>query len=154
MKVTNSSVNAVANQKGHSSFDRAKTAPLPLVTAELTKEELELKRKSKFEIRNDPEDPNSTKYSRVIYHINGSEDARSVIHWKKELESIRTGTGTTNIDQVVRLTLSVCYGSARDAYLSKILELRGQRRREGTQWEEDNWPIQEEGEEDEAEHLE
>ena len=65
MKVSNGTVNSVASQKGHSSFARVK-APLPLVSVELTKEELELKRRSKFEISNDPEDPNLTKYSRTI----------------------------------------------------------------------------------------
>ena len=148
MKVSNGTVNSVTSQKGHSSFDRVK-APLPLVSVEPTNEELELKRRSKFEIRNDPEDPNSTKYSRTIYHIGGSEDVRSVIHWKKELESIREGTGTSNLDQVVRLVSSVCYGAARDSYLSKILERRRVREAESKQWEEANWIIQEEDEDDE-----
>ena len=62
MKVTNAAANVLSNQKAHSAYNRYK-CPFPLVATELTKDELELKKWSKFELRSNPKDPNSLKYT-------------------------------------------------------------------------------------------
>ena len=91
MKVSNSTANALSNQKAHSAYNRYK-CPFPLVAPELTKDELDLKKRSKFELRSDPKDPNSLKYTVMVTHIDGSEDPRSVIQWKKDVGLIAKET--------------------------------------------------------------
>ena len=72
MKVSNATANALSNQKAHSAYNRYK-CPFPLVTTELTKDELELKKRSKFELRSNPKDANSLKYTVMVTHIDGSD---------------------------------------------------------------------------------
>ena len=58
-------------------------APLPLITRTPTKEELELKKYSKYEVPVNINDKTQGNFSSVIYHIDGTEDLRSIIAWKK-----------------------------------------------------------------------
>jgi hypothetical protein len=141
MKVNGSTASSLNNNKVHPAYNRNK-CPLPLVTQELTKEEYELKKKTKFEVRNDPTDPQSLKHTVMVTHIDGSEDARTVIKWKKEVEAVRIGVGIKKSPAVVRFIASLCEGSARDAYLSVVAERREQRKEEGEDWAE-NHPLEE-----------
>ena len=134
MKISNNMTTVATSAKAHSSNERHKT-PLPIVSAKLTKDELVLIPRSEFEIRNKPRDPNSTQYTKMATHINGLEDPQSIIHWKKEVESIWVGTGTRDTDQVVCLVAPVCYSSTKDSYLSKTLEARNLWDKQGAQYE-------------------
>ena len=146
MKVSNSTANALSNQKAHSAYSRYK-CPFPLVATELTKEELDLKKRSKFELRSDPTDPNSLKYTVMVTHIDGSEDPRTVIQWKKEIEAVRKGSGLTRVDAIAKMVTSTLAGSAQDAYIAAIGEFREGRKATAETWKKSNILVDQEEEE-------
>ena len=90
MKVSSSTTKALSTHKGHSGFERF-TAPLPLTSAEMTKEELEARPKSKFTLKVLPGKRKSAEYTKVLIHINGTEEPREILQWQKDLETIRIG---------------------------------------------------------------
>ena len=123
MKTSHGAVKAVTATKAGSSYERLK-APLPLTTNELTKEMLEARIKSKFTLKVVPGDKKSAEYTKILYHINGTEDARSILQWKKDLETIRVGLNLKDAETVFKFTAQGCSGAAKDSYLARIQEIR------------------------------
>ena len=62
-------------------------APLPLITRTPAKEELDLKKYSKYEVPVNINEKSQGNFSSVvIYHIDGTEDLRSIIACEKILQ--------------------------------------------------------------------
>ena len=82
--------------------------PLPLLDKTPTKDELDLRKKSKYEVTIDPADATAGTISSVIYHIDGTEDLRTIIQWKKDIGSIMAKKGTQKPEVIVKLTMDHC----------------------------------------------
>ena len=82
----------------------------------VTKDELDLRRKSKYEVPIDRNDPNAGTISSVIYHIDGTEDLRTIIQWKKDITGIVNGKGITYPEVIVMLTMDSCEGAPRNTF--------------------------------------
>ena len=77
--------------------------PLPLMDKSITKDELDLHKKSKYEVPIDRNDPNAGTISSDIYHIDGTEDLRTIIQWKRDITGIVNGKGITNPEVIVNV---------------------------------------------------
>ena len=119
--------------------------PLPLMDKSVTKDELDLRRKSKYEVPIDRNDPNAGTISSVIYHIDGTEDLRTIIQWKKDITGIVNGKGITNPEVIVKLTMDRCEGAPRNTYEAYIEGQRAKRLLDSTELA-NNPPTQNEGE--------
>ena len=74
----------------------------------------------------------------MVTHFDGSEDPRTVIQWKKNVEQICKGSGIKKIDAVVKMTAALCAGSAQDAYLTAIGEMCDKRKENAEDWKKAN----------------
>ena len=126
--------------KGHSGFDYLK-APLPLPFTELTNEELKMQTKSKFTLKVLPGKKKSVEYTKVLYHINGTEEPREILQWQNDLKTIRIGLNLNNPKTIFFFTALQCYGAAKDAYLSCILDARKQWPEQVKTWRKENLPV-------------
>ena len=70
-----------------------------------------------------------------------------MIQWKKEVEEIRKGSGIKKIDAIVKMTAALCSGSAQDAYLAVIGEMRDKRKANAEEWKKAH-PLDPQGEDE------
>jgi hypothetical protein len=110
---------------GQSSFG----PPLPLITIVPTKDQLDARKYSKYEVPVDHTNPDAGSLQCVIYHINGTEDLRTIILWKQDIASMIDGKRITNVDVIAQLTRDRCVGAPRHTYDAFIQKQRGIRQR-------------------------
>ena len=116
--------------------------PLPLLDKVLTKDEYDLRKKLEYDVLIDPANPTSGNIKSYIYHIKGTEDLRSIIQWKKDVESIITGKNIQKPEVMVKLTMDRCSGAPRDTYETFIEGQRAIRQLAATEVA-NNPPVQE-----------
>ena len=90
--------------------------PLPLLDKVLTKDKCDLRKKSEYDVLIDPANPIIGNIKSSIYHINGMEDLRGIIQWKKDVKSIITGKNIQKPKVMVKLTMDCCLGAPHDTY--------------------------------------
>jgi hypothetical protein len=110
--------------KAHPAFNQAEV-PLPLVPKKVTKEELEVRLKSKFKLYVNPNDEqDNTTCERYVYHIDGTEEVRIILQWKQDVEMVRKGMAISNIDTLISTTQGLCEGTAKQSYDGTIATSR------------------------------
>ena len=89
---------------------------VPLATSALTSNN-----SISFQLMSDPTDNDSPKYKVTQRIIDGSEDVRTLIHWKKETAKVVTGLNLSNdnqYDQTITIAIPrIC--PARDSPLKR-----------------------------------
>ena len=130
---------------GYASRKDAWSIPLPLLDKVVTPEELEARTKTLYNVPADPAEPNKGSFTCMIVHINGNEDLRGIIQWKKDVESIITGKGIVKPEVMVKLTLDRCTGAPRNSYEAFIEGKRATRQLEAMELA-NNPPVQGDGE--------
>jgi hypothetical protein len=124
MRFNKHAVKSVTNKKAPPAFIREE-APLPLVPKVPTKEELAMRKCSKFKIRLNPEDPQDRNtYERLVYIIDGTEEPRIILQWKHDLEVIQKGNGIQEVENMINITRSLCEGAARNWYDAELAVLQ------------------------------
>ena len=71
----------------------------------------------------------------------GTEKPREILQWQKDLETIRIGLNLKDPETIFRFTASQCYRAAKDAYLSRILDVRKQWPDQVKIWRKENLPV-------------
>ena len=130
-----------ASRKDASSW----TIPLPLLDKVLTTDDFEAKTKTMYEVPINPAEPTKGTFTCMIVHINGNEDLRGIIQWKKDIESIVTGKGIEKPEVMVKLTLDRCTGAPRNSYEAFIEGQRATRQLAAMELA-NNPPVQGDGE--------
>jgi len=139
MKFSKSFTTKIANKEDPYKIPIKAKAVLPLVPkTHKTKEELEARKLSKFMVNTNPANANAGKYETYVYHIDGSEEARDIIEWKKTIEDVTAQLNIQTGEDVISMTKGQCEGAARIAYENKIAERRAARQAEELTWLETN----------------
>ena len=91
-------------------------APLPLIIRQPTKADLEARTFSKYTVPVDPAKASQGEISSIIYHIDGTEDLRTTIQWKLDIDHMISAKRVTNIESIQELTRARCIGAPRHTY--------------------------------------
>jgi hypothetical protein len=135
MKVPRKVIKSLYDDKGKPKKDhdlpaslRREPAPLSLVPTIMDKDELDKRKKSKFEHKVNPEDEGSPKVCTTILHIDGSEGLREAIKWYKAIQSLIKGLQMTTIDSMVDLVVQCCEGAAQAAFNETLVLVKEEKR--------------------------
>jgi hypothetical protein len=93
-------------------------APLPLRIRQPTKADLEARTYSKYTVPVDHSNTSSGDISSIIYHIDGTEDLRTTIQWKLDIDHMVSAKRVTNLEVILELTRARCQGAPRQTYLT------------------------------------
>jgi hypothetical protein len=104
--------------------------PLSLVPKPWTKEELALRRSSLFTLRVNPSQTTGPEYKFSIYHIDGTEDLRTVLNWFKDIKRVINGLHAEKAEDKVPLIDGCCSGAASAAFHGKLQKTRQQLERQ------------------------
>ena len=101
--------------------------PLPLRIHHPTKAELEARAYSKYSA---PVQPGALEQGEIgcrIYHIHGTEDLRTTIKWKLDIEQMVRAKAITNLTTIQNLTKACCLGAPRQVYENSIAKSQATR---------------------------
>lgn len=132
MKIQQKVVKALYNDKGQpkdtpTSLIRS-PPPLELVSEEISKDELEKRKKSSFTLKVNPELENSTEYKYSVYHVNGTEGLRLMIVWMKDMEKVIKGLRIESPEAMISLVADRCEGSALHAFNEALVQVKETKR--------------------------
>jgi len=135
MKFSKSFTKKIANKEDPYKIPTKAKAVLPLAPRTTrTKDELEARKRSKFMVSTNPANVNAGKYETYVYHIDGSEEARDIIEWKKAMEDVAARLNFQTGEDAISMTKGQCEGAARIAYENKIAERRTERQADELVW--------------------
>lgn len=127
MKIANSAVTHLANgssANGNKPFQRA--PPLSLLPEIVSKDDLDLRKKTSYMLKVDPSDPdNTSEFKFSMYHADGTDSLRTTIQWYKDIQVVLKGLGLhTNAEGMVPLIEATCEASAKAAFQDTLQTVR------------------------------
>jgi hypothetical protein len=91
-----------------------KAPPLPLEVTAVSKDDLDLQKKTTYMLKVASDDPDSADYKFSMYHVDGTNSICDMIQWYKDILQVINGLNLqANPDGMIPLIERVCESSAK-----------------------------------------
>jgi hypothetical protein len=126
MKIAKKTVNRLFTKNGVPIKEAPKHKPPPsaLVVETPTKDELDLRKSSQFNLKINPKDSSkkAKDFKFTMYHIDGTKTLRQTLQWYKDIQQVITGMNTMEAKQMIPLIEGRCKGSALAAFQDTLVD--------------------------------
>jgi hypothetical protein len=120
MKFAASVTNNLSNKK-----TSPKAPPLPLEATTVSKDDLDLRKKTTYMLKVTAGDPDSADYKFSMYHVDGTNSIRDTIQWYKDILQVIKGLNLhANPEGMIPLIEGVCESSAKAAFQDTLMNAR------------------------------
>jgi hypothetical protein len=120
MKFAASVTNNLSNKK-----TSPKAPPLPLEATTVSKDDLDLRKKTTYMLKVTAGDPDSADYKFSMYHVDGTNSIRDTIQWYKDILQVINGLNLqANPEGMIPLIEGVCESSAKAAFQDTLMNVR------------------------------
>ena len=120
MKFAASVTNNLSNKK-----TSPKAPPLPLKATTVSKDDLDLRKKTTYMLKVTAGNPDSADYKFSMYHVDGTNSISDTIQWYKDILQVINGLNLhANPEGMIPLIEGVCESSAKAAFQDTLMNAR------------------------------